>query len=137
MSKPLDSLLSHDPGESKNVSISKDINGCVKTSEKVVKYWICFVINSSHKKCEVEAMMAMKKDKACKWFHHSVRKHACVKPSQAITVPVVVNVDHSKSIVSCSNIKQVICNEKSKADNVDKKKHEKCWQSWIRKNDII
>ena len=82
MSKPLDSLLSHDPGESQNVSMSKDINGCVKTSEKVVKYRIRFAVYSSHKKCDVEAMMAMKKDKACKWFHNSVKKHACVKPSQ-------------------------------------------------------
>ena len=40
---------------------------------------------------------------------------------KANTVPVVVNADHNKSIVSCSNIKRVICNEKSKADNVDRK----------------
>ena len=66
VSEPLDSLSSHDPGESQNVSVSKDVNGCVKNSEKVVKYRTRFVINSSYKLCDVEAMMAIKKDDACK-----------------------------------------------------------------------
>ena len=157
MSQPLDSFLSHDPGENQNVSMSKDINSCVKTSAKVEKYRTRFVINSSYKLCDVEAMMAMKKEKACKWFHSSVTNQASVNPSQysfaqdggrqkknvpqlsfcddrlysevaagkasrkAITVPVVVNADHSKSIVPCSDIKRVICSKKAEADIENRK----------------
>ena len=40
---------------------------------------------------------------------------------KANTVPVVVNADHSKSIVSCSNIKWAICSEKSQPDIEDRK----------------
>ena len=75
-------LLPHDPDVCQNVSVSKDINGGVKTSDKVAKYRTRFVINSSYKPCDVEAMMVMKKDTVCKWFHNSVRMHASVKSSR-------------------------------------------------------
>ena len=132
--------------------MSKDINGGVKTSEKGVKYRTRFVINSSYKPCHVEAMMAMKKDNACKCFQICMRKHASVKPSwlsfaqdghrqkqsvpqlsfcdghlysevaagiASVSVPVIANVDHSESVVSCSNIKRVISSETSQPDIVD------------------
>ena len=157
VSKPRDSLLPHDPDVCQNVSVSKDINGAVKTSDKVAKFRTRFVINSSYKPCDVEAMMAMKKDTVCKWFHNSVRKHACVQSSRlsfaqdgggqkqnapqisfydgrlysevaagkasrkATTVPVVANLDHSKSVVLCSNMKRVICSKTSQPDIVGRK----------------
>ena len=50
------------------MSVAKDINSCVKNSEEVVKYRTRFVINSSYKLCDVDAMMAIKKDNACNGF---------------------------------------------------------------------
>ena len=80
MSKPWGSLLSHDPVERQNVSVSKDTNSVLKTLEKGVRYRTRMVINSSYKLCDVEAMMAMKKDNACKWFHNAMRKHLLLNP---------------------------------------------------------
>ena len=40
---------------------------------------------------------------------------------KASTVPVVANVDHSESVVLCSNMKRVICSKTSQPDIVDRK----------------
>ena len=55
---------------------------------------------------------------------------------KAVTVPVIVNADHSKSIVPCSDIKWAICSKKAEADIANRKNVESATKVGSEKNII-